>query len=283
MEALLAFQACGRLGEVDLDVGGDGAGAAFAAEAFDALAHGLDVGVMGGGDPAVELLGGAGNPDAAGPAADQDRRALLHLRPGLQVGAVHRLAGPQPPHQRQRRAQLLEPAVVILADGGEIGFGGAGADAEDQAVAGHHHHRHHAVRQFHRMAQRHLIDAGAELDFLGHGGGDRHRDQRIRQGPGAADGIEEPQPVEADPLRLPRALDQSAAAVGERAVGKRETDAKFHRRYSLLASARPRRRRRLSSEPRSRSPGSARRRWSPLPCARSSRRPPGPPRRRRAG
>ena len=133
-KALLTLETGSRFRQVDLDIRRHGDPTAFAPETVEPFLHGREIGVVTRRDPAVKFLCRAGNPNTAGPTADENFRPTLDFRPRLYIGAIHGFSGPKAAHQRQCGAQFLEPGLVILSDGGEIILRGTRADTPQQPV-----------------------------------------------------------------------------------------------------------------------------------------------------
>src|SRR5437867_7446595 len=102
-------------------VGDNGAAAAEVAKPLDPLAQEPPAAPGARSHPAVELAGRPLDPPRARPRTDQHRRPAEGRGPDrLQRGRAHALAGPEPPHDRQRLVQTPEARGEVEAQRLEI-------------------------------------------------------------------------------------------------------------------------------------------------------------------
>ena len=132
------------------------------------------------------------------------------------------LLGPEPAHQRDLLGQAWRALAHRYAEGGELGFPVAKADAERVAAARKQIHRRRFLGDHHRVQQRQDADVGADHHALGlaqqpghqrHGLGHLHRPDQVMVG--------EPERGEAGAAREAHLLDQLGQP-GGKAVAFRE-------------------------------------------------------------
>src|SRR5262249_42655313 len=138
------------------------------------------------------MLGGEVDPARASPGAEIKRRAPFRAGPDGKGGAVNRLTRPYLAHHRKMLRQQAEAALIVDLHGVEIMSGRPAADAEAEATARQQVDGLGAMRQLDRMAQRDLHDAGAELDAPGRVAERAEKEQRVKRGAAAGQGVRGP-------------------------------------------------------------------------------------------
>src|SRR5262249_61115891 len=142
-----------RLAQMLDHVGDDGTPAAEIAKPLDPLAQESPVATGPRSDPAVELAGRPLDPARARPRADQDGRPAAGLGPDRrQRGGADALAGPEPPHGRERLVHAPEARGEVEAERLEVSGSRSRPHAEPQPAARHQMSCQHALRELHRIA-----------------------------------------------------------------------------------------------------------------------------------